>query len=122
MPIIDVEIVGGSRDEVRKASADRIASAAAMVFESPKGQTWVRLRTLDGDRYAENDAPLGPDELPVFVTVLVARPPVGADLAAQVDALTGAIAAAVDRPRDRVHVEYAPPGAGRLAFGGTLTE
>ena len=120
MPIIDVEIVGGSRDEVRKASADRIASAAAKVFGSPRGHTWVRLRTLDGDCYAENDAPVGPDEMPVFVTVLVARLPVGPDLAAQVDALTGAIAEAVDRPRDRVHVEYAPAGAGRLAFGGEL--
>lgn len=36
------------------------------------------------------------------------------------DALTAALARASGRPAERVHLEYAPAGAGRIAFGGRL--
>jgi hypothetical protein len=58
--------------------------------------------------------------MPVFVTVLVRQSPVGADLQAEVAALTQAIAQVVRRPGTSVHLEYAPAAAGRVSFGGKL--
>jgi hypothetical protein len=121
MPILDLEIVGAS-DDATAVSAQPFADAAAAVFGSPPGRTWVRLRRLDRACYAENGCTLADDELPVFVTVLHAHPPAGGALGAEVRALTQAIAAASGRPAERVHVQYAPPAAGRQAFGGRLVE
>jgi hypothetical protein len=63
-----------------------------------------------------------PGALPLFVRILHARPPTGAALQAEVAALTTALARASGRPVERVHLEYAPAGAGRIAFGGRLVE
>ena len=82
----------------------------------------MRVRVLDPRAYAENGAALAAGEWPVFVTVRKRHVPERSELAAEVRALTGAIAAVVRRPAERVHVEYAPPAAGRMAFGGTLVE
>lgn len=41
-------------------------------------------------------------------------------LVAEVLALTQAVAACLGRPPGQVHIQYAPPGSGRQAFGGTL--
>jgi len=61
-------------------------------------------------------------ELPAFVTILHAHPPAGAALAAEVLAVTSAVANCLGRPAERVHVQYAPAAAGRQAFGGKLVE
>jgi phenylpyruvate tautomerase PptA (4-oxalocrotonate tautomerase family) len=122
VPIIDIELVCQSEAEFYAVSAAKIASASAKVFASPKGRTWVRLRYLGSECYAENEQCLSAIELPVFVTVLHTRPPEESALVAEVLALTQAIAEAVARPQDRVHVQYAPAGAGRQAFGGVLVE
>jgi hypothetical protein len=56
----------------------------------------------------------------VFVTILKREVREGAALDAEAQALTRAVAIAVGRPTDCVHVEFAPAAAGRLAFGGKL--
>ena len=56
----------------------------------------------------------------MFVQVLKRRVPDGAELAAEIGALTLAIADGVGRSVSRVHVGYEAPAAGRMAFGGTL--
>ena len=100
--------------------AQRLADAAALVFGSAPGRVWVRLRPLPAAQYAENSAAVDEGKWPVFVTVLHAHPPDGDARAKEVAALTDAIAGALASAPERVHVQYAPAGAGRQAFGGRL--
>lgn len=121
MPIVDVEIV--KADDARGAGDARaLADALGRVLATDPGRTWVRLRALPAIAYAENESEPGPAEWPVFVTVLHAHPPEGAARAAETLAITSAVAGWARRPADRVHVQYAPAGAGRQAFGGRLVE
>jgi hypothetical protein len=61
-------------------------------------------------------------DLPVFVTVLKRQSSQGAELDREVAALANAIAQVIGRSISRVHIEYAPAAAGRLAFGGRLVQ
>jgi phenylpyruvate tautomerase PptA (4-oxalocrotonate tautomerase family) len=118
MPILDIEPV--LPDGVAAPSAQALADAAGRVFGTAPGHTWVRLRRLAPSAYAENGAAVAADALPVFVTVLHAHPPLGEALAQQVQALTTAMADVFGIAPQRVHVQIAPAGVGRQAFGGTL--
>jgi phenylpyruvate tautomerase PptA (4-oxalocrotonate tautomerase family) len=120
MPIIDVELVVGERATTRAGLAQRLADAAARVLGAPPGRVWVRLRELPAGNYAENAVDLAAADLPAFVTVLHAKPPTGPALAEEATALGIAVAGCLGVPPERVHVEYAPPGSGRVAFGGAL--
>jgi phenylpyruvate tautomerase PptA (4-oxalocrotonate tautomerase family) len=120
MPIIDVELVVGERATTRAGLAQRLADAAARVLDAPPGRVWVRLRELPAGNYAENAVDLAAADLPAFVTVLHAKPPTGPALAEEATALGIAVAGCLGVPPERVHVEYAPPGSGRVAFGGAL--
>jgi phenylpyruvate tautomerase PptA (4-oxalocrotonate tautomerase family) len=120
MPIIDVELVVGERATAPAGLAQRLADAAARVLDAPPGSLWVRLRELPAGNYAENATELAAGELPAFVTVLHARPPTGPALAAEAKALGIAVAECLGVLPERVHVEYAPAGYGRIAFGGDL--
>ena len=121
MPILDIELVQDDGDSPPTASVTQaLADAAGRVLGSTPGRAWVRVRTLGASQYGENAATVAPGELPVFVTVLHAHAPHGEALAAEVLALTQAVAACLGRPPRQVHVQYAPSGAGRQAFGGTL--
>jgi len=122
VPILDVELVCESEAAFRAVSANAVAEAAARVFASPDGRTWVRLRWLGSECYAENGQLLSVEELPVFVTVQLAYVPGEAAIERQVLELTQAVARAVGRDPNRVHVAYAPAGAGRQAFGGALVK
>lgn len=120
MPIVDVEVVCDPAAPPEIGTAQRIADEVGRRLAAPKGSTWVRLRWLAADAYAENEAAVGADELPVFALVLHKQPPQGSELEAQVVNVTQAIALALQRSPERVHVQYAPPAAGRQAFGGQL--
>ena len=120
MPIIDVELVCESEAEFARTSARALADAVGHALGTEPGHTWVRLRFLASAGYAENQATLESAELPVFVTVLHAHPPIGEALVTEAMALTLAVAQCVVRAPERVHVQYAPPAAGRQAFGGKL--
>ena len=100
--------------------AQSLADAAGRALNSPPGQTWVRLRWLTRNQYAENGPPPDASELPVFVTILKQQTSRGAELEAEVASLTRAIAQVVGRPASCVHIEFAPAASGRLSFGGTL--
>lgn len=119
MPIVDIELVCEPADP-RLGVAAPLAHALGQVFGSAPGRTWVRLRSLSPGAYAENDCAPGPDALPVFVTVLHARPPQDDALQREIASVTQAVAKGVGVASERVHVQYAPPAAGRQAFGGTL--
>lgn len=119
MPILDVDFVGPLADNLRRSLARRIADAAGTALGAAPRTTWVRVRFVPADEYAENGgAEAG--VFPVIVHVLQADPPQGDDLAAEAARLTEALAAACGRPAENVHLVYAPPGRGRVAFGGKL--
>jgi hypothetical protein len=120
VPILEIEIVTSGGESFDDALATRLADAAGRVFETVAGGTWVRLRGLPRDCYAENGG--GPPEgvLPVFVEILLADPPQGEELRLQVHRLTLAIAKVCARPPENVHLRYQPAARGRVAFGGKL--
>ena len=122
MPIVTVEVVTGGTGAMAQSLAQSLADAIGGALESPPGQTWVRVRSIARDQYAENEARLDAAELPVFVTILKKQTPQRAELEREVVALTAAVAQVVARPATCVHIEYAPAGVGRLAFGGVLVQ
>lgn len=112
MPIVDVTWVG-TRPAV-DALGKRLALAAAEALGSPPERTWVRMRFLDDADYAEAGAG---DLPPVFVEVMSRAWP--DDRSAVALRLTEALSAVCGRPSRSVHVEFAPPAGGRVAFGGS---
>lgn len=122
MPIVDIELVLGSNGAIAPGLAQSLADTVGRTLKSPAGETWVRLRVLAREHYAENVSLVESSELPVFVTVLKRAIPPERELAAEVSALTDAIANALGRASPCVHVEYAPAASGRASFGGKLVE
>ena len=122
MPIVTLELVVDPDRAVERSLTQSLADTVGRVLSSPPGQTWIRLRLLPRDWYAENDALVDAAELPVFVSVLERQPPTGAELQAEVTALTDAIAQVTGRPATCVHIEYAPAAVGRVSFGGKLVQ
>jgi phenylpyruvate tautomerase PptA (4-oxalocrotonate tautomerase family) len=118
MPIIDVQIVVGEGTSVPAGTAQVLADRLAAVLAAPPGRLWVRVTRIPADSYAENGQPVA--ALPVFLRVLHADLPPSEALSAQSRSIADAVATCLDRPRDCVHVEYAPAGRGRVAFGGEL--
>jgi len=120
MPILNVEVIVAMGESVPREAAAAIADAAGAVMHSPKGRMWVRLRVLPLDHYAENGGGPDPGIRPVFVHVIRASIPPASELEREASSLAAAIATALDRPVENVHVLYEPPAAGRAAFGGKL--
>lgn len=120
MPIIDVHLVLSAQSTESKGLSKRLADVLGHLFRADPGHVWVRLHTLPSEHYAENQTTVAPPDLPVFATVLHARPPKGQAREEEALAITLAIAECLNRPPSRVHVEYAAKGAGRVAFGGKL--
>ena len=121
MPILEVELTGGVAAATRSGLAQRLADAAGAIFRSAPGETWVRLRDMHPENYAENKTDTYAAGVhPVFVRVLKRALPEEPALTQEIKSLTEAVASATGRPADQVHVAYDPPGAGRVAFGGVL--
>ena len=121
MPILEVELVGQPGPVTRQRLAQRIADAVSPVFGSRSGQTWVRLRVLPREDYAESGSDTS-GVRPIFVSVT--KRVLGAHEALRAEAarIAEVVASACVRPVDNVHVIYQPAGAGRIAFGGELVE
>ena len=119
MPILDVAIVESPGSSRQPDLARRIADAAAEALGAAPQSVWVRVSTIAPTDYAENGGTPA-DAAPVFVTILGKSPPQGASLAAEVAALTTAIAHACGRTPKDVHLIYEPPGRDRVAFGGRI--
>jgi phenylpyruvate tautomerase PptA (4-oxalocrotonate tautomerase family) len=118
MPIVDVQVVVEAGKAAPEGAAKALANTLAQVLQTEPGRVWVRLEQLAAENYAENGE--GERVLPVFVKVLHADLPPTAALAAQALAMAQAVAACLSRNSGQVHIEYAPPGRGRVAFGGKL--
>jgi phenylpyruvate tautomerase PptA (4-oxalocrotonate tautomerase family) len=119
MPILEVEVVGEVSAPLRHGLAQRLADAAGQIFESAPQHTWLRLRFLDGQDYAENAGP-APAPLPVFVRVLLRSLLVVEERGRIAEELAYAFAEICARPSSRVHILFEDPGQARIAFGGKL--
>lgn len=120
MPILDIEIVLESDEQLNPDIAPQIADRTAEIFGSGPGGNFVKVRTLDRVHYAENGG--GPQEgvYPVYVSVLKVKLPPATELQQEISGLTAAIAEVTARPEKNVHITYLPAGAGRVSFGGRL--
>lgn len=119
MPILDVEVVSGPGESLRDGLARELADIAAEVLGSERGGTWVKLRTLPRELYAENGG-LPADVSPVFVSVLLGQCPSKGAMSQQAERLSASFARACGRPKENVHILYQPNAEGRIAFGGAL--
>jgi hypothetical protein len=115
MPLVDVSVVD-LESVLQDAGADAQQLADAL---GDALRVWLRLHDLPAARYAENRA-AREDAGPAFVGLLHAQPPTGPDREAEVARVTGVVARVLALDAARVHLEYAPAGAGRVAFGGLL--
>jgi phenylpyruvate tautomerase PptA (4-oxalocrotonate tautomerase family) len=122
VPIVEIDIVLRKGERLRRALAEDLADRLGEVFAAPSGTTWVKLRRLPVDDYAENGGRPSATGLPVFVSILKRRQPSRDRMQAEVDRITDLVAAACGRPPDHVHVIYRADGAGRVAFGGRIVE
>ncbi len=120
MPIVDVRPVVSASQHLPADAAQVIANSIAGVLSADTGRIWVRLTELHKDRYAEDGEVVDDNDLPVFVQVLHADLPTEDARVQEAQALAVAVAASLGRQVERVHIEYAPPGRGRVAFGGKL--
>jgi len=118
MPILDVCIVAPEGSRVPAGTAKTLANAAAAVFGADPGRVWVRVQALTQSLYAENGNDEDPS--PVFVKVMHADLKAIDHLEREAMELAQAVASCLGRQTERVHVEYASPGRGRIAFGGKL--
>jgi phenylpyruvate tautomerase PptA (4-oxalocrotonate tautomerase family) len=122
MPVIDIVLVAEQRSTSPAGFAQALADGLGRALGASPGQVWTRLRLLASDCYAENEVVQESADLPVFVTVLRRALPEGPALLAEIAAVTRTVAEVTGRSAAQVHVEYAPAGRGRLAFGGQLVE
>lgn len=120
MPILEVELIVDSDEKLDGDVAQAIADVAGVALGSPASATWVRVRKLPREQYAENGGSLSKECRPVFVSVLKARMPSESELEHEITRLTEGIAAVCKRSVSNVHIVYLPAAAGRVAFGGSL--
>ena len=120
MPILTIEIISFSREQEKAGLASIIADRAGDIFSSMPGGTWVKIRWLPAEQYAENGG--GPPEnvRPVFVEILLSELPNPDIMKRQVNLLTEAIAGLCNRSSENVHILYQPAAKGRIAFGGRI--
>ena len=72
MPIIDVEVVTSKAEPNvgSRAQLQVLADELGILFDSEPAGTWVRLRSIDQDEFAENQTVIGSGVRPTFVNVL----------------------------------------------------
>ena len=122
MPIIDIQIVLERKDKAESNLPQNLANSLGKLLNAEPGRVWVRLHLLSSDCYAENEVLVKPSDLPVFVKVLHATLPEAKILAEQSKLLATTVATCVGRQPERIHIEYAATGKGRIAFGGKLVQ
>lgn len=119
MPILTVEIVTRPEERFPAELAQALADRAGVILHSAPRHTWVTVRFIASEHYAENQNS-SVDIYPVFVSILKATIPAPEPLQAEVAELTVAIGQCCNRRPEQVHIIYLPQGAGRVAFGGKV--
>lgn len=121
MPIVDVRVVVAENAPLSERIAQHLADAFAHELDAPVGHVWVRVEEIAQRHYAESGVSLSSAELPVFVSVLLYDGLTDDARSVHARRLAVATSDVLGRPVERVHIEYAAPARGRVAFGGRLT-
>ena len=122
MPILRIEIVQPEGAKLKEGLAQALADAAAQIFGTPTGETWVRLMEIPSAQYAENGVETHRGPYPVFVTIVRYIVPKVSRLEDESRALAKAFAAHLGRPVENIHLHFLPDGRSRFAFGGELVD
>src|SRR5262245_3485067 len=118
MPILNVEIVGSATEN---KLAQRLADVAATVFDTHKGNVWVKVHFIPKSQYAENGGT--PDGLnPVFLTIQLGQSFGKKSNGEVATGLTESVSKLLDRPKENIHIIFEPSLKGRVAFGGKMLE
>lgn len=122
MPIVTLQpVIADDSERPGAAEIQALADRLGDLFGSDPGSTWIRVSCLPRSDYAENRVRLAVTTRPVFVEVLRRSLPDAAALDVEADRIAEAVAGALARPKENIHVIYLPPGEGRVAFGGRLS-
>ncbi len=125
MPIVDIQVVAGTvpdPEAVGKEKLQTLTDALGSLFGGGPGSTWVRLRSIDQDAYAENHMAPGTWPAPTFVSVLRTELPEPDALRREMREVAEIVARTLGRPLENVHVLYEPGARGRIGFGGMLRD
>jgi hypothetical protein len=122
MPIVDIQFVLPKAESLPEGLAQSLVDRLGHTLSVQPGRLWLRLQVLPASQYAENESSIPEHDLPVFVTVIHAKSPTGSALEAEALSVAQAVAEVLAKRRTQIHVEYAPSGAGRIAFGGHLIQ
>ena len=114
MPIVEIEIVLRPDEILHDEIVSELAEELGDIFDSPRGGTWVKLRGLPPEHYAENGV------YPIFVTIIKSELLPLEEMQEEVQKITGAVAQICGHPSQNVHVIFQPPARGHMAFGGKL--
>lgn len=114
MPILEFEFIGDLPEE---KLAQPLADICGEVLGSKPGQTWVKVRSLSANCYAENSTHV--DFSPLFVSVILRKLPELDEREKLAKELCEHIAEVTLRPVVNIHLEFRE-GHGRIAFGGKL--
>src|SRR6266850_1378068 len=98
MPLVEVAIVLRPQESLRATLARELADRIGEVLRSSPGNTWVTIRAISAEQYAENQTESTTDVRPVFVTILRSKLPTAEALQREVSALTPAVARMCGRP------------------------
>ncbi|MEM9075095.1 MAG: hypothetical protein AAGE52_41745, partial [Myxococcota bacterium] len=115
MPILDVELVA---ETLSSDLVQRVADAAADVFETGPGRTWTRMRLLPPAHYAENHCEAA---APVFVSVLKADVGTEEDRARWAETLARALAGVCSTSVEHVHVLFLPGPVSNTSAAASAT-
>lgn len=119
MPIVDVEIVLRPGETIHTEVLAELANELGEILQSPRGATWIKLRELPANHYAENGGtPAG--VYPIFLSILRAKLPAADKMEREVEKITGAVAQIFGRSSENILLIYQPEGRGRVAFGGKI--
>jgi phenylpyruvate tautomerase PptA (4-oxalocrotonate tautomerase family) len=120
MPLVNIDVVG-LETRLDAARTQQLADDLALIFGSEPRGTWVTVRAVPAEQYAENDG-AAPELAPAFVRIIQRDPPQGETLTHQTSALTEAVASLLSRSARNTHIIYEPSARGRVVFGGRLVE
>ena len=72
MPIVEIELVLKPNEIIQAEIVEELAEQLGEIFGSPKGTTWIKVRSLAHDHYAENGE-IPNRVFPVFVSILKSK-------------------------------------------------